>query len=183
MNGSTLKEAQKHDGKRYQSPITNMKFARHSLQFLGSSYLLFALVAGQGTLHLHAEPPSNGLAPEVPGLNLSDKLYQLEAKLPDLEKPYISSTPANKNDGLTVGKLGVDGGDRAAIEAYANELAAATKDDKAGNVDSMLISYRGKLIFESYYRRGRGNFPHYQDRKSTRLNSSHVALSRMPSSA
>ena len=107
-------------------------------------------------------PPSNGLAPEVPGLNLSDKLYQLEAQLPDLEKPYISSAPADKNDGLTVGKLGVDGGDLAAIEAYANELAAVTKDDKAGMVDSMLISYRGKLIFESYYRRGRGNFPHYQ---------------------
>jgi len=25
-----------------------------------------------------------------------------------------------------------------------------------------LIGYRGKLIFESYYRRGRANFPHYQ---------------------
>ncbi len=54
------------------------------------------------------------------------------------------------------------GGDRAAIEAFANELAAAAKDEKAGNVDSMLISYRGKQIFESYYRRGRANFPHYQ---------------------
>ncbi len=60
-----------------------------------------------------AAPPSNGLVPEVPGLNLKDKLYQLEAKLPDLEQPYI-------------------------------------------------IGYRGKLIFESYYRRGRANFPHYQ---------------------
>jgi len=31
-----------------------------------------------------------------------------------------------------------------------------------GNVDSMLIAFRGKLIFESYYRRGRANVPHYQ---------------------
>ena len=68
----------------------------------------------------------------------------------------------DKKDGLVVGQLGVDGGDRAAIEAFANELAAAAKDEKAGNVDSMLIGYRGKLIFESYYRRGRANFPHYQ---------------------
>ena len=61
-----------------------------------------------------------------------------------------------------MGKLSVDGGDRAAVEAFANELAAPAKDEKAGNVDSMLIGYRGKLIFESYYRRGRANFPHYQ---------------------
>ncbi len=106
--------------------------------------------------------PSNGLAPEVPGLNLKDKLYQLEAKLPDLETPFISYTPADKKDGLVVGKLGVDGGDRAMIETYANELATAAKDEQSGNVDSMLIGYRGKLIFESYYRRGRANFPHYQ---------------------
>jgi CubicO group peptidase (beta-lactamase class C family) len=61
-----------------------------------------------------------------------------------------------------VGHLGADGGNRAAIEAFANELAAAAKDEKAGHVDSMLFGYRGKLIFESYYRRGRANFPHYQ---------------------
>jgi CubicO group peptidase (beta-lactamase class C family) len=105
---------------------------------------------------------SNGLAPEVPGLNLKDKLYQLEAKLPDLEKPYISVAPQDKKDGLPVGKLGVDGGNRALIEKYAAEIAAAPKDEKLNNVDSVLIGYRGKLIFESYYRRGRANFPHYQ---------------------
>jgi CubicO group peptidase (beta-lactamase class C family) len=120
---------------------------------------LFSLCCAQ---LLHAQQPSNGLAPEVPGLNLKDKLYQLEAKLPDLEKPFISAVPADKQDGLIVGKLGVDGGNLAAIEAFANELAAPAKDEKTGNVDSLLISYRGKLLFESYYRRGRANFPHYQ---------------------
>ena len=114
------------------------------------------------TRTLHSEQPANGLAPEVPGLNLQDKLYQLEAKLPDLEKPFISSAPADKQDGLVVGRLGTDGGDLAAIEALASEMAAPAKDDKAGNIDSLLISYRGKLVFESYYRRGRANFPHYQ---------------------
>ena len=105
---------------------------------------------------------SNGLAPEVPGLNLKDKLYQLEAKLPDLEKPFLSAAPDDKKDGLIVGQLGADGGDRAMIEAFANALAAPAKDEKSGNVDSLLIGYRGKLIYESYYRRGRANFPHYQ---------------------
>ena len=116
---------------------------------------LFAPLAG-------ADQPSNGLAPEVPGLNLKDNLYQLEAKLPDLEQPYVNLAPVDKQDGLVVGKLGVDGGEPSAIEAFANELAAAAKDEKAGNVDSMLIAYRGKLLFEAYYRRGRANFPHYQ---------------------
>ena len=123
---------------------------------------LLTLTLLSGAFSLHAQQPGNGLAPEVPGLNLEDKLYQLEAKLPDLEKPYISAAPADKKDGLVVGKLGVDGGDRAMIEAFANELAVATKDEKAGNVDSLLIGCRGKLLFESYYRRGRANFPHYQ---------------------
>ncbi len=123
--------------------------------------LLTLTLVSSGFL-LHAQQPSNGLAPEVPGLNLKDKLYRLEAKLPDLEKPYISAAPEDKKDGLVVGKLGVDGGDRAMIEAFANKLAAAAEDETAGHVDSMLISYRGKLLFESYYRRGRANFPHYQ---------------------
>ena len=125
-------------------------------------YSLLTLTLVSSGFHLYAQKPNNGLAPEVPGLNLADKLYRLEARLPDLEKPYISAAPEEKKDGLVVGKLGVDGGDRAMIEAFANELAAAAKDETAGHVDSMLISYRGKLLFESYYRRGRANFPHYQ---------------------
>ena len=125
-------------------------------------YFLLTLTLLISVTWLHGEQPSNGLAPEVPGLNLKDKLYQLEAKLPDLEKAFISVSPADKQDGLVVGLLGKDGGDRAAIEAYANELAAPAKDEKVGQVDSLLIGYRGKLLFESYYRRGRANFPHYQ---------------------
>lgn len=124
--------------------------------------IILALAPLVGLADDKAQQPSNGLAPEVPGLNLKDKLYRLEAKLPDLEKPFISVAPADKQDGLVVGKLGVDGGNRAMIEAYAHELAAPAKDEEVGNVDSLLISYRGKLVFESYYRRGRANFPHYQ---------------------
>jgi len=125
-------------------------------------YSLLTLTLLSSVTWLHGEQPSNGLAPEVPGLNLKDKLYQLEFKLPDLEKPFISVSPADKQDRLVVGQLGKDGGDRAMIEAYANELAAPAKDEKVGQVDSLLIGYHGKLLFESYYRRGRANFPHYQ---------------------
>ena len=71
---------------------------------------LIVLILSNGALVLHAEQPSNGLAPEVPGLNLKDKLFQLEARLPDLEKAFISAAPMGKKDGLVVGQLGADGG-------------------------------------------------------------------------
>ena len=114
---------------------------------------------------------SNGLAPEVTSLNAKDVSWALEAKLPDLEKPYISVSPEDKKDGIPVGKLGTDGGDTNAVLQYAEELAAPAKVENEGNpksenttgtVDSMLICFRGKLIFEAYYRRGRANYPHYQ---------------------
>ena len=134
----------------------------NSMKHLFPSHLFLAILSLGCAPTLQSEQPSNGLAPEVPGLNLKDKLYQLEARLPDLEKPFISTAPADKHDGLIVGKLGVDGGNLAAVEAFVNELAVAAKDEKTGNVDSLLIGYRGKLLLESYYRRGRANFPHYQ---------------------
>ena len=124
-----------------------------------SSLLTLILLSNAFTLHAQQ---ANGLAPEVTSLNLKDNLYALEAKLPNLEKPYISVAPEDKQDGIPVGKLGADGGNRALIEKYATELANAPKDEKIGNTDSLLISYRGKLLFEAYYRRGRANFPHYQ---------------------
>ena len=114
---------------------------------------------------------SNGLAPEVTSLNAKDVSWALEAKLPDLEKPYISVSPEDKKDGIPVGKLGTDGGDTNAVLQYAEELGAPAqvenegdpKNEKStGTVDSMLIYFRGKLIFEAYYRRGRANYPHYQ---------------------
>lgn len=105
---------------------------------------------------------SNGLAPEVTALNSKDVSYQLESKLPDLEKPYISTAPEDKKDGVPVGVLGVDGGDAKTIQIFAGDLANAPGDEKKNNTDSLLISYRGKLVFESYYRRGRANYPHYQ---------------------
>ena len=114
---------------------------------------------------------SNGLAPEVTSLNAKDVSWALEAKLPDLEKPYISVSPEDKKDGIPVGKLGADGGAPNAVLQYAEELGTPAKVENAGDpknekstgtVDSMLIYFRGKLIFEAYYRRGRANFPHYQ---------------------
>ena len=101
-----------------------------------------------------------GLAPEVTDLNAAAVSYTKEKEIEYLEKPYITTAPADLGDGIPVGKLGVDGGNGELVLAFANELAGYTDDQHL--TDSLLISYKGKLLFESYYRRGRQNYPHYQ---------------------
>ncbi|WP_271767861.1 serine hydrolase domain-containing protein [Aquimarina algiphila] len=86
-----------------------------------------------------------------------------EAKLsfkdiPYLKKAFITTTPTHRKDGIPVGKLGVNGGNKEAILKLAQEIA----DNKYGNFDSFLIAHKKKLIFESYYLRGRINLPHPQ---------------------
>jgi CubicO group peptidase (beta-lactamase class C family) len=73
---------------------------------------------------------------------------------PDLEKPYISTAPTDLKDGIVVGKLA----NRAAILKLADEIASG----QHGDIDSLLIAHRGQLLFESYFRRGRINYPHFQ---------------------
>ncbi len=77
---------------------------------------------------------------------------------PYLEKPFIDTAPAGGKDKLPVGELGIDGGNKTMIIQLAKEIA----DKKHGLYDSMLISHKGKLLFESYYLRGRINLPHFQ---------------------
>ncbi|WP_109437312.1 serine hydrolase [Aquimarina sp. AU119] len=86
-----------------------------------------------------------------------------EAKLsfkdiPYLKKAFITTTPTHRKDGIPVGKLGVNGGNKEVILKLAQEIA----DNKYGNFDSFLIAHKKKLIFESYYLRGRINLPHPQ---------------------
>ena len=114
----------------------------------------FALL---GVLPLQAQE-SNGLAPEVADLNAAAVSYALEAKLPDLPQAYLGTAPQDLRDGIPVGELGVDGGDKEAVLKFAREIEAGGH----GEIDSLLIAHHGKLLFESYYRRGRLNYPHYQ---------------------
>jgi len=101
---------------------------------------------------------SSGSAPEVKDLTAGDVSYALEKSIPDLEKAYVSTAPHDLGDGIPVGALGVDGGDKEAILKFAREI----DEGRHGEIDSLLLSCRGKLLFESYYRRGRINYPHYQ---------------------
>ena len=111
------------------------------------------------TLNLSA---NNGLAPEVTDLNAEDISFQKEKEIPYLEKPFISTSPKAMNDQLKVGKLGIDGGKEEVVLKYVRELAKKSEDPKSGKTDSLLIAYKNKLLLESYFRRGRRNYPHYQ---------------------
>ncbi|GAA6152066.1 serine hydrolase domain-containing protein [Pseudoteredinibacter isoporae] len=80
------------------------------------------------------------------------------SEIPYLDKAFIDATPANRKDGIPVGTLGLNGGNKKMILQFAQEIA----DHKHGSYDSFLIAHKGKLLFESYYNRGRVNLPHYQ---------------------
>ena len=78
--------------------------------------------------------------------------------VPILNKAFINTAPENREDGIVVGELGVDAGDKEKILALAKEIA----DHKHGRFDSFLIAHKDKLLFESYYARGRIDLPHFQ---------------------
>ncbi|OJJ17998.1 serine hydrolase [marine bacterium AO1-C] len=86
-----------------------------------------------------------------------------EAKLsfrdmPYLKKAFMTAAPSARKDGIPVGKLGVDGGNKEMILKLAQEIA----DSNSNKYDCFLIAHKGKLLFESYYSRGRINLPHPQ---------------------
>lgn len=75
-----------------------------------------------------------------------------------LEKAFIDTTPDVRDGAVQVGELGVDAGKKAAIIKLAEEIA----EGKHGRYDSLLIAHEDKLLFESYFLRGRINLAHPQ---------------------
>lgn len=99
---------------------------------------------------------NDGTAPEVTDLNAADVSYAAEKEIPDLKHAFISSAPKDRGDGISVARL--DPNAEKVIRQFAKEI----ENGIHGEVDSLLIAKGGELIFESYYRRGRANYPHYQ---------------------
>lgn len=123
-----------------------------NLKFM--SLLAVALLGSFSSFTTASTEENNGAAPEATAaeaeLSFRDISY--------LDKAFIDATPADRKDALVVGELGVDGGNKDMIVKLAQEIA----DRKHGNFDSLLIAHKGKLLFESYYLRGRINLPHPQ---------------------
>ncbi|WP_221930764.1 serine hydrolase domain-containing protein [Changchengzhania lutea] len=112
--------------------------------------LLILLIITNSSFAQQSDPQ----APEA----TSAEVRLLSRDLSELKDPFIDATPTDRKDGILVGELGIDGGNKAMIIKLAQEIA----DNKHGPFDSFLIAHKGKLIFESYYSRGRINLPHYQ---------------------
>ncbi|WP_108869106.1 serine hydrolase domain-containing protein [Aquimarina aquimarini] len=96
--------------------------------------------------------------------NHAPKVTTAEAELsfwdiPYLEKAFIDTAPQAREDNILVGKLGVDGGNKAMVLKLAQEIIDTTLH---GDYDALLISHKNKLIFESYYRKGRVDLLHPQ---------------------
>ena len=93
---------------------------------------------------------SNRQAPEATTAETQSSFRDL----PFLKNAFIDTSPANRKDGISVGNLVVDD----EIIMLAKEIA----EKKHGSYDGLLIAHKGKLVFESYYLRGRVNLPHEQ---------------------
>ncbi|UII75840.1 serine hydrolase [Flagellimonas sp. HMM57] len=79
-------------------------------------------------------------------------------EIPHLNNAFVSTTPEDREDGISVGELSIDGNKKKAILNVAQEIFEGTY----GNYDALLISHKNKLVFESYYKKGRINLPHGQ---------------------
>jgi CubicO group peptidase (beta-lactamase class C family) len=101
-----------------------------------------------------ASSDKNTNAPEATASEIKGSFWKMSI----LEKAFIDTKPAVRKDGLAVGELDVDDGNKEMIAKLAEELA----DNKHGKYTSLLITHKSKLLFESYYKRGRINLPHVQ---------------------
>jgi CubicO group peptidase (beta-lactamase class C family) len=116
--------------------------------------LVAALVSGVGSVSAISADHSNAKAPEATAEQAKGSFWDM----PLLEKAYIDTNPADRKDGIKVGRLSVNDGNKNALVKLAKEL----DDGKDGGYDSLLIAYKGKLQLEAYYDRARVNLPHPQ---------------------
>lgn len=93
-------------------------------------------------------------APEIDLSNFSGSLDNFSRNVPKLDTAYYSLTPQDRNDGLEV----ADYSKHSELLVLAKDIA----DGRYSEFDSILIAHKNKLVFESYYNRGRVNLPHFQ---------------------
>ncbi|AXT55222.1 serine hydrolase [Aquimarina sp. AD1] len=75
-----------------------------------------------------------------------------------LNNAFVTTTPEDRKDGVLVDTLAVNTKDRNAILTLSQEIFEGIH----GSYDAVLVSHKNKLVFESYYKKGRINMPHGQ---------------------
>jgi len=78
--------------------------------------------------------------------------------IPHLNNAYVSAIPEGREDGILVDTFSVNNNDRNTILKLSQEIF----EGKYGSYDALLISHKNKLVFESYYKKGRVNLAHGQ---------------------
>lgn len=77
---------------------------------------------------------------------------------PLLNNAFVTTTPEDRGDGILVDTLSVPSQAQNAMLNLSQEIY----DGKHGSYDALLVSHKNKLVFESYYRKGRINVAHGQ---------------------
>ena len=101
---------------------------------------------------------SNAISDELnKNIPLASKAEQTMSfwDLPYLNNAYISTKPEDRGDGLVVGDLSKVTKNKSAILQLSKDIQSG----KYGLYDSLLISHKDRLVYESYYRRSRVDLP------------------------
>jgi CubicO group peptidase (beta-lactamase class C family) len=115
--------------------------------------------------------PESHIAPEASKADKAISFWDMD----ELQSPFFDTSPARRSDGIAVGELGVNLGKNSSDVAVDNteilELARKIAKGEYGKYDSLLIAHRGNLVFESYFKKGRIDLPHFQFSASKSLTS------------
>jgi len=141
-----------------------------AINFNCKTFLVIVLLSGFSSLVTACAQKNNASAPEATAdqvehgywdnpnvdyvstswpIDDDDDLVDIRS-VPYLEQGFIATAPADRNDRVKVGELGVD-------KDMIVKLAQEISEGGHGRIDSMLISHKGKLVFESYFLTGRVN--------------------------
>ena len=116
--------------------------------------LAIALVSGLSGLVSANAGENNTHPPEA----TATEAHGLYKDIPTLDPAFIDTSPADRKDGILVGELSAGGGNEKMLIKLAKEIAGGQHD----KINSLLIVHKGKLVFESYYSKGRVDLPHPQ---------------------
>ena len=118
---------------------------------------------------------SNAISDELnKNISLASKAEQTMSfwDLPYLNNAYISTKPEDRGDGLVVGDLSKVTKNKSAILQLSKDIQSG----KYGLYDSLLISHKDRLVYESYYRRSRVDLPSGQASATKSLTSLIVGI-------
>jgi len=115
--------------------------------------IITALLTGFSNIAVINAEENNSSTAEVSAAETKLSFWDMEY----LDEAFIDTAPSDRKDDIAIGKLAISD-DKDLIVKMAQEIA----ENNEGKFDSVLISHQNKLIFESYYGRGRINLPHFQ---------------------